>query len=375
MLKKRWVRVAVGALVIVVALIGSGAYLMHFALAAPTPPRFAAPGDRAEADRQDLAYARAALREVDRSFSRQEWATFDGQIDELTRRAGQLDQAAIEMQIAKAVAVSGNGHTNLLGAMRGLTLNSIPLRFYWFDDGLRLVAADAIYADLLGAKVLQIGGRAPEELVRLLSPYVGGSPSLARELSIYPMESPQALHAIGLLNTADAADLVLQLSSGRVVERSITAVPMPAAGPPPEKTPQSLTFDRRELHWPRRALSPIRLPADGPYPQPLADGRAWTHVLNGREVPFTLRLPNRFYWFTYLAGSEILFLQMNALMDEAGQERLSVFLEKTLTAARTKKPRFVIVDLRWNPGGSYRHIPAFTQQLPSSFRRTAGYSY
>lgn len=361
---KRWVRVTIAALVVGGALIGSLAYLMHFALASPSPPRFAAPGDSAEANRQDLAYARDALHEMDRSFSGHEFALFDRQLDELTQRAAQLDPAALEMQIAKAVALSGNGHTNLLGAMRGLTLNSIALRFYWFDDGLRLIAADPAYAELLGAKVLQVGGRAPEELVRLVGAYVGGSPSLARELAIYPMESPQALHAIGLMDAPDAVNLVLQLSDGQVVERSIPAVPMPAAGPPPEQTPQSLIFDRRELHWPRRELSPVPLPSDAPYPQPLADGRTWTHVLNGRAMAFTLQQPNRFYWSTYLAGSDILFLQMNTIMDEPGQERLGDFLQKVFTEARTKKPRFAIVDLRWNPGGSYQHIAAFTKQLP-----------
>ncbi len=306
---------------LVVALIGSVLYLMHFAFVSPPPPRFAAPGDQAEANRQDIAHARDALRKMDRSFSRQERALFDRHMDELTQRAGELDPPALEMQIAKAVAMTGNGHTNLLGAMRGLTLNSLALRFYWFDDGLRLVAADPAYAELLGAKVLQIGGRAPEELVRQVGAYVGGSPSLARELAIYPMESPQALHAMGLLDGPDDVNLVLQVSDGQVVERRIPATPMPAAGPPPERTPQSLKFDRRELHWPRRALSPIRLPSEAAYPQPLADGRAWAHVLDGREMAFTLLQPNRFYWSTYLGGSEILFLQMNTIMDEPGQER------------------------------------------------------
>jgi hypothetical protein len=225
LLQKRWARVAIGALALVVALIGSMVYLMHFAFATPPPARFAVPGDQAEANRQDLAHARDALHGMDRSFSPQEWALFDRRMDELTQRAAQLDPPALEMQIAKAVAMAGNGHTNLLGAMRGLTLNSLALRFYWFDDGLRLVAADPAYAELLGAKVLQIGGRAPEELVREVSTYVGGSPSLARELAIYPMESPQALHAMGLMDGPDAADLVLQLSDGQVIERRIPAAP------------------------------------------------------------------------------------------------------------------------------------------------------
>lgn len=363
-LKQSWVRVVIGVIAIMLAIFGSLLYLMYPALETPSPPRFAAAGSAAEANRQDLAYLREALHEMDRSFSKEEWARFDRQIDELTERAGQLDAAALEMGIARAVAVTGNGHTNVLGTLRGLTLDSIPLRFYWFKDGLHLVRADPEYAELLGAKVLQIGGRAPEELVRELGAYVGGSPSLARELAIYAMESPQALHAIGLMGAPDAADVVLQTADGQVVERRIPAVPVAASGAAPEKSPQSLRFDPRELHWPRRALSPVPLPPTAEYPQPTGDGRAWAHVLDQRKVPYTLQNSNRFYWTTYLAGTKVLFLQINTIMDQPGQETLGTFLEGAFADARVKRPQFAIVDLRWNPGGSYQHIADFTQQLP-----------
>src|SRR5262245_28415532 len=195
-LKRRWVRVIVGTIVVVLAMFGFACFLFYPALKMPSPPQFATPASATEANRQDLAYLKDALHEMDRSFSPQEWAVFDRQIDELARYAEGLDPAALEMAIAKAAAVAGNGHTNLLGALRGLTLNSIPLRFYWFADGLHVVKADPAYADLLGTKVVEIAGRSPDELVHALSAHVGGPMSLARELAIYPMESPQALHAI-----------------------------------------------------------------------------------------------------------------------------------------------------------------------------------
>jgi hypothetical protein len=363
-LKKRWVRVILGTIVVVLAIVGFASFLMYPAVKTPSPPRFAKPASQAEANKQDLAYAKNALHEMDRSFSAQEWAAFDRQIDELASHAEDLDAAVLEMGIAKAVAAAGNGHTNLLGALRGLTLNSIPLRFYWFADGLRVVKADPAYAELLGAKVLEIAGRKPEELVQTLSAYVGGPMSVARELAIYPMESPQALHAIELSDSSDAVHVMLQTADGQLVERTIGAVPIPASGPAPEKTPQFLMFDPRELHWPRRELSPVPLPTRAEYPQPTGDGRAWAHVLDQRSVPLTLQNPNRFYWSAYLDGTAILFLQINTIMDQAGQEPLSAFLQKTFADAGAKKPQFAIVDLRWNPGGSYQHVTDFTRRLP-----------
>src|SRR4029453_13276109 len=140
----------------------------------PSPPQFVVPANRTEAHRQDLTYLKQALHQVDRSFSAAEWRTFDLRIDELAARAESLHAAAFEMGIAKAVATAANGHTNVLGALRGLTLNSIPLRFYWFNEGLYVVKADPGYVDLLGAKVLRIGGLTPAELVNASVSYVGG---------------------------------------------------------------------------------------------------------------------------------------------------------------------------------------------------------
>jgi len=358
------VRLSLGALLVLFAIAGFGVYLMYPAFRTPPPPEFPTPNDQAEANRQDLAYLKRALQEMDRSFSSEEWTAFDRQIDDLSKRAGGLDAAALEMGTAKAVAVANNGHTNVLGAVRGLTLNSIPLRFYWFADALHIVKADPAHSDLLGAKVLRVGGRAPNELARLLASYVGGSPGLARELGVFLMASPQALHAIGLQDSPSMAELAVQTVDGKVIERDVVALAIPATGPPPERTAQTLTFDRRELYWPRRDLSPIPLPNQAPYPQPLSDGRQWAHVLDQRAVPITLQDPNRFYWATYLTGGKVLFLQINVMMDEPGREPLRTFLEHAHEAA-TRQPRFAVVDLRSAPGGSYQRTLELTRDLPA----------
>ena len=361
---KRVIGLATGAAVLTLGLVAFGAYLMYPASRAPSPPDFTPAAGRTEANRQDLTYLKSALHQMDRSFSAPEWAAFDRQVDDLSRHADQLDPAALEMGAARAVALSHNGHTNLLGAARGLTLNAYPVRFYWFADGLRVVKADTVHADLLGAKVLKVGGRNVSEVIGLVGPYVGGSPSLARELAPYFMESPAALHAIGVQASPSDGDVTLRTTTGVVLERHLTSEPAPVTGAPPARSALTLKFDPRELYWPRRELSPIPLPAKARYPQPSGDGRVWSHVLDRHAVPFTLRNPNQFYWSTYAAGGHVLFVQVNVTMDQPGQESLKVFLKRVLAEATVKKPRYAIVDLRWNPGGSYQHTADFARDLP-----------
>jgi hypothetical protein len=370
--RKRWVVVVIGILAALLALVAFAAYLLYPAFKVPSPPGFEPPATPEEARKQDLAYLQTALREVDRSFSAEEWRNFDQQVAALSAQAGTLDAATFEMGIARAVAAADNGHTNLLGAAWGLTLDSIPLRFYWFAEGLFTVKAAPEHADLLGARVRTIAGRTPEELVRSFRSFVGGNAALARELSIHLMESPGALRAIGVQSSTSSVELALETLTGDLVERTVEAVPTPVSGPPPESTEQTRTFDPRELYWPRRDASPVPLPIEAPYPQPTADGRPWVHVLDGRDaalglplsLPFSLQRPNHFYWATDLSGSG-LFVQINVTFDQPGRESLPAFLDATLEQASTRRPRFAIVDLRGNPGGSYQATARFTRVLPT----------
>jgi hypothetical protein len=363
-LRKRWVVVTIGSFAVLLALVALGIYLLYPAFEIPPPAGFQPPATPEEARKQDLAYLQSALHAMDRSFSAEEWRAFDQQVASLAAQAGTLDAATFEMGVARAVAVANNGHTNVIGAGWGLTLDSIPLRFYWFAEGLFTVKAAPEHADLLGARVRTIAGRTPEELVRSFRASAGGNDSLARELSIHLMESPGALRAIGVQPSASWVELTLETLAGDVVERRVEAVLMPVSGPPPERTEQTLRFDPRELYWPRRDSSPVPLPIEAPYPQPTGDGRQWAHVLDGRDVPFTLQRPNSFYWATDLANRG-LYVQINVTFDQPGRESLQQFLKATLEEASVERPRFAIVDLRGNPGGSYQATARFTRVLPT----------
>lgn len=353
------------AVAILMLVSGFAFYLMYPAFKLPPPPEFQKPGSQKEANEQDIAYLKYALQAVDRSFSPTEWDAFVQAIDELSARAGALDAVALELGLARAVALSNNGHTNVLGAGWGLTLNSAPLRFYWFADGLYIVRTYPEYSELLGAKVLAIGERTPDELSRFFGSFVGGPDSLAREFSVRFMESPEVLQSVGLQDSSARMELTLQKLKGDVIKRSVTAVPVPVTGPAPEQSEVTLRFDPRELYWPRRDLSPVPLPGDAPYPLPVDDGRRWVHLLGAANTPVTLQEPNRFYWATELAGGRALFIQINVTLDEPGREPLEGFLEKILQEASAHPPRFAILDLRSNPGGSYQKTARFAKKFPA----------
>lgn len=295
---------------------------------------------QAEKNAQDLAYLRH-LPQIDRSFTAENRAAFERALDELAARSQDLDKAALAMGAARAVALADNGHTNVLGLVGGRGFNAVPFRLGWFADGLYVVSAAADDADLLGAQILALNGRSPEQLVEALRPYVGGSPVFARELSPNFMISPALLHAAGLTGDPDKSALVVRERSGTVSARTFVAVP---------GTPEGLERN----FWPKRDWSPV--------PQPGRNG--WVHVLDGIALPPYLSRPDQNYWHDYLEKDDILYVQFNRVQDQ-GPASVSDYLSNVLEEARTRKVKNAVVDLRFNAGGNYLLAVDFSRQLPT----------
>ena len=73
----------------------------------------------------------------------------------------------------------------------------LPLRLRVFDDGARVVAAGAEAAPLLGCRLVKIGGRTPEELLRTLVVDWPGNDAWAQRWSAGTLASPAFLDALG----------------------------------------------------------------------------------------------------------------------------------------------------------------------------------
>jgi hypothetical protein len=186
-----------------------------------------------------------------------------------------------------------------------------------------------------------------------LQPYLGGNFPHLRNAAPFFMESPAALNAIGLIPSSESVKLTVKLADGRVVERTIPAEPMPANGPP-QKEPLLEAF--REHHDAIRDLSPAEAPEDK---------RLWLRILGlGHKVPLALNDPYNFYWHTYLNNGQVLFIQLNACISAPGRISLAKYLEQVIDEAKKKKPRYAVIDLRFNTGGNYTETAEFTRALP-----------
>ena len=318
-----------------------GVLFFIWALAPETPPPANSPiaPSRAEAQRQDIAYL-GTIAAFDRSFPPELRKTLSHDLAGLNGRAGEMNDAAFEVGVAHALALAGNGHTNAQGVAFGRNLPTLPLRFAWFADGLFVVRAAPALNCALGARIVSVNSRSPEDLLRLLRPLIGGTDQFARLLSVNLLVAPAALHALDASAPPDNARISLAQSRCAQSEFDVEA----------SARPSSISAD--ENRWPTRDLSPVREPLDQ---------NSFEHALDGQSTPIYLRRPDDSYWSARL-GTDVLYVQLRRIRS-VGAVSLPEFARSAVDAVESERIRYVVVDLRASPGGNSNLLFTFSRRL------------
>ncbi len=312
---------------------------------APVPPSAVVSPtarNRAEAQRQDLVYL-GTIAAFDRSFPHEQRNTLSDDLAELNGRAGELNDAAFEVGVAHALALAGNGHTNAQGVAFGRNLPTLPLRLAWFADGLFVVRAAPAFNCALGARIVTLNDRSPEDLLRVLRPLIGGTDQFAKLLSVNLLVAPAALHALDASSPPDNARISLAQSRCAQSAFNIDASARPSA------------ISTDENRWPTRDLSPVREPQDP---------NSFQHALDGQSTPLYLRRPDDSYWSARL-GTNLLYVQLRRIRN-VGAVSLPEFARSTVDVVESEKIRYVVVDLRASPGGNSNLLFVFSRRLPQA---------
>lgn len=196
----------------VLSAIGFGTFFWRFKAKIPAV-EYPEPKDIQQARLQDLDYLKK-LPQVDHSFSADEKVRFNEFIAQLQANSADLSDAEFAMQVARAAAISENGHTGVNPYHSVGRMNSLPVRFFWFADGLHIVRARAAYSNLIGARVTSYDGKKPQELVSALDPYHSGNDAFLRYQSPMFFASPEAMRAAGVAGSREQVSLSLELADG-----------------------------------------------------------------------------------------------------------------------------------------------------------------
>lgn len=316
-----------------------------FPLELKSIPRYPEPPSRSDAWRQDLDALSERFLAFDRSFSPAERALFRERIRGLAERLPEIGDAEMIMEMASAVALSGNAHTRLYLLRNRTELRRLPIRVWWFDDGLYVVRTTTPHRDLLGCRVSSIEGVPVRRARQIVSRAFAGNPSWTDYKSVYYLTSPEALHGFGVARDPEAIEFELTGCRPESFLRSLAPEPLARSDEPAEA-------------W--RDLSPRhRRPG-------------WAHVLDATGVALPLHLghPERHYWFDFLVDEGLLYLQYNRAA-EMPEEGLRAFGDRLLAALDAENAQAFVLDLRFNTGGSLglaedlmREIEERTREIP-----------
>jgi hypothetical protein len=287
-------------------------------------PTLPTPANRNEAWRQDIDVVLKRFLRYDRSFGESQREAASARLQQLRAAVDRLSDAAITVELARAVALSGNAHTRLYLMRNRTEVRRVPLRVWWFRDELRIVRATAEHAALLGCRVTAIGQRNVSTVLRQTQDIKPGNASWQRYMSSYFLTSPDILFGAGVIPNPERLPLTISCGGAR---HQVEILPLPL----------------------RRSSTPVEAWWDLAPGYPHSEA-GYKSALLPEKAPLYLQHPERNYWVEYLAEPAIIYLQYNR-SQAMSAEPMADFIRRVARLLDEHPVKGFIVDVRFNTGG------------------------
>jgi tetratricopeptide (TPR) repeat protein len=264
---------------------------------------------QSEVNRKGYAYG------ITRPISKED---FHAAAKTLSDQVTKLTDPQMVVALMKLLRSLGDGHTGLLAPPQQPDYAlALPLQFYFFKEGLFIIASDPKYKNLLGAQVLSLGGHSVDEVTQSLDQVISRDNDMwPVQLGPYHMRNLPLLRGLGLVPDIRKTELSLRDASGR--SRTVT-VEADSSNP---------------SIWNNFPSTWIT------YSQSL-----------GTPLPLYLKNTRTNYWFEYLPDSKVLYFQYNRVRNDR-QEPLARFAERLFKFIDEREVEKLVIDMRWNNGGN-----------------------
>jgi tetratricopeptide (TPR) repeat protein len=266
---------------------------------------------RDEGWRYDLDYLVSEIRRVHVRFRNEPLPRgFESEVHALRAEIPRLDDAHVMLRLQGLMARLGDGHTVLYPFGRRVTLPSIPIRMYHFEDGWFVVEAPDSLNRWIGRRALAMGGVPIDTLARRVASFISLDNTIGIEwIGPLYLQLGDLIAAIGGARDAHRIQLTLQDRAGHREEVTVVA---------------------------DKPLRP-QAPKLGPPP--------------GGSPPLWLRDVQNPYWVAPLPAPGSLYVQFNQVAD-ADSETLGAFALRLRAMLNRDATRNLVVDLRHNNGGN-----------------------
>ncbi len=170
--------------------------------------------------REDLAYLKQELpRRHKNLYHTMRPEQFDSALAALDRKLPALARHQVIVELARIVALVGDGHTNVAPTRDPrFGFHTYPVKLYFFKDGPFVRSAARDQARLVGAKVVGIGRLSTAQAYRAVRELIGRDNEMnARYFAPFLLAMPEILHAIGAIDRPGEARLLLERGGVRTV--------------------------------------------------------------------------------------------------------------------------------------------------------------
>jgi len=298
-----------------------------------------APGPRpqltADQMRDDLVFLRDVWAPAEKSFNTQQRESFNGIVSDAVAHVDSLDAAQLGLVVARAVATPHNAHTS---AYPEGVFHSLPLRLWWFADGLYVVKAHPDFKNLIGARIERLGELTPAEALRRITPYISGHKEWTKWRSASWLIFLEPLHAIGASSSDETADITFRLADG--TESTVSMHQRPSPDPTPN----------HDL-W--AAL----------IPDATSLSRRWPHALDGTNVPLAYQPPVDLS-AEMIGGSKRVLYIRSTLFEPMGGDSFEQKMAAVQQTLLKERPMNIVVDMRLNTGGNFFNTFMLSEGLP-----------
>lgn len=274
--------------------------------------------------REDLRFMQQEMPQLHKNlFHSVTREQFESAIKKLDERIPSLERHQIIVEMARIAAMIGDGHTNIAPTRDSkIGFHALPVKLYFFQDGLFIRAAQREYTDLIGAKVLKIGSQPVEEAYKRVGEIISHDNEWGiRFFAPSLLVMPEILHALKLSENVQEVTLTIE-KDGKSQTVSFKKF-LEAEMMPPDT---DLTWQPKTnwIDWRDKTAAPAPL---------------WLkHDANDK------------FWFEYLPNSGVLYVQINQVKDKE-TETLADFSKRLFAFVGKHNVEKFVLDLRLNRGG------------------------
>lgn len=168
---------------------------------------------------EDIDYLKEELKKNHKNlFAYTEEEVFNKKIEDLKKIVNELDYEEMKAEISRIVASLKDAHTSLIFPAKRF----IPLKFYYFNDGIYIIDTSKDYENLLFKKVIAIEGMKIEEVLEELSNIISfENEYFFKAQSMKYLQISEVLYGLFIVDNMDKIKITLEDGDHEVLTCSI----------------------------------------------------------------------------------------------------------------------------------------------------------